>query len=56
MKGLAFGSFVKAASMWRWPPGNAFSPFTRSDPVNAYTMGGIVTDAGLGIEEFKKLL
>lgn len=28
----------------------------RHDPVNAYTMGGIVRDAGLTIEEFKKLL
>ena len=55
-KGLAFGSFVKAASMWCCPTGSAFSAFTRGDPVNAYTMGGIVTDAGLGVEEFKKLL
>jgi predicted RNA binding protein YcfA (HicA-like mRNA interferase family) len=28
----------------------------RHNPVNAYTMAGIVRDAGLGIEEFKKLL
>ncbi|MDD5500583.1 MAG: type II toxin-antitoxin system HicA family toxin [Candidatus Omnitrophica bacterium] len=28
----------------------------RANPVNAYTMGGIITDAGLSIEEFKKLL
>lgn len=28
----------------------------RHDPVNAYTMGGIVRDAGLAIEEFRKLL
>ncbi len=28
----------------------------RANPVNAYTMGGIVRDAGLTIEEFKKLL
>jgi predicted RNA binding protein YcfA (HicA-like mRNA interferase family) len=28
----------------------------RHDPVNAYTMGGIIQDAGLAIEEFKKLL
>jgi predicted RNA binding protein YcfA (HicA-like mRNA interferase family) len=26
------------------------------NPVNAYTMGGLVTDAGLTIEDFKKLL
>ena len=28
----------------------------RHNPVNAITMGGIVRDAGLTIEEFKKLL
>jgi hypothetical protein len=28
----------------------------RHDPVNAYTMGGIVQDAGLTIDEFKQLL
>jgi predicted RNA binding protein YcfA (HicA-like mRNA interferase family) len=28
----------------------------RHNPVNEYTMGGIVRDAGLTIEEFKKLL
>ena len=28
----------------------------RADPVNAYTMGGIIRDAGLTIEAFKKLL
>jgi predicted RNA binding protein YcfA (HicA-like mRNA interferase family) len=28
----------------------------RHNPVNAITMGGIVKDAGLSIEEFKKLL
>ncbi|MBM3791110.1 MAG: type II toxin-antitoxin system HicA family toxin [Acidobacteria bacterium] len=28
----------------------------RHDPVNAYTMAGIVHDAGLTIEEFKELL
>jgi hypothetical protein len=28
----------------------------RNDPINAYTMGGIVRDAGLTIEQFKKLL
>jgi predicted RNA binding protein YcfA (HicA-like mRNA interferase family) len=28
----------------------------RHDPVNAYTMGGIVHDAGLTIDEFKQLL
>jgi predicted RNA binding protein YcfA (HicA-like mRNA interferase family) len=28
----------------------------RHDPVNAFTMGGIVQDAGLTIQQFKKLL
>lgn len=28
----------------------------RANPINAYTMGGIVKDAGLSIEEFKRLL
>lgn len=28
----------------------------RHNPVNAYTMGGIVRDAGLTPEEFRKLL
>ena len=28
----------------------------RANPVNAYTMAGIVKDAGLSIEEFKKFL
>lgn len=28
----------------------------RANPVNAYTMAGIVKDAGFTIEEFKKLL
>ncbi len=26
------------------------------NPVNAYTMGGIVRNAGLSVEEFRKLL
>jgi len=28
----------------------------RANPVNALTMGGIIKDSGLSIEEFKKLL
>ena len=28
----------------------------RKNPVNAYTMGGIVQDAGITINEFRKLL
>ena len=28
----------------------------RHNPVNAFTMGGIAQDAGLSVEEFRKLL
>ena len=28
----------------------------RSNPVNAFTMGGIVRDAGLTVEQFRNLL
>ena len=28
----------------------------RADPVDAFTMGGIIKDAGMTIEEFKELL
>ncbi len=28
----------------------------RANPVNAYTMGGIIKDAGLTVEAFKQLL
>jgi hypothetical protein len=28
----------------------------RHNPVNAFTMGGIARDAGLTVEQFKKLL
>lgn len=28
----------------------------RHDPVNAYTMGGMLRDAGLSVAEFRKLL
>lgn len=28
----------------------------RANPINAYTMGGIVKDAGLTVNEFRKLL
>ncbi len=28
----------------------------RHNPVNAFTMGGIVRDAGLSVEQFRKLL
>jgi len=36
--------------------GARFLTIPRSNPVNAYTMGGIVRDAGLSVEEFRRLL
>lgn len=36
--------------------GSRILTIPRNNPVNAYTMGGIVRDAGLTIEEFRKLL
>lgn len=36
--------------------GARFVTIPRHNPVNAFTMGGIARDAGLTIDEFKKLL
>ena len=36
--------------------GRRFLTIPRNDPINAHTMGGIVTDVGLGVDAFKKLL
>ena len=36
--------------------GQRFVTIPRANPVNAYTMGGIVIDAGLTVEEFLRLL
>ncbi len=36
--------------------GVRFLTIPRNNPINAYTMGGIVKDAGLSVEEFRKLL
>jgi predicted RNA binding protein YcfA (HicA-like mRNA interferase family) len=36
--------------------GDVFLTIPRHDPVNAYTMGGIIRDAGLTVEDFRKLL
>jgi len=36
--------------------GNRILTIPRKDPVNAFTMGGIVRDAGLSVEEFRNLL
>lgn len=36
--------------------GVRFLTIPRANPVNAFTLGGIVRDAGLTVEEFKRLL
>jgi predicted RNA binding protein YcfA (HicA-like mRNA interferase family) len=36
--------------------GTHFITIPRHNPVNAITMGGIVKDAGLTVEEFRRLL
>jgi hypothetical protein len=36
--------------------GVRFVTIPRHNPVNAYTMAGIIRDAGLTIDNFKKLL
>ena len=36
--------------------GTQFLTIPRNNPVDAYTMGGIVTDAGFSVEAFRKLL
>jgi len=36
--------------------GTRFLTIPRSNPINAFTMGGIVKDAGLTVDKFRKLL
>ncbi len=36
--------------------GRVIVTIPRHDPVNAFTMGGIIRDAGMTVEEFRKLL
>lgn len=36
--------------------GTRFLTIPRNNPVNAFTMGGIVRDAGLTVEQFRELL
>ncbi|HMO66129.1 MAG TPA: type II toxin-antitoxin system HicA family toxin [Verrucomicrobiota bacterium] len=38
------------------PDGRRFVTVPRHNPVNAFTMGGIVRDAGLTVEQFKDAL
>ncbi len=36
--------------------GSRILTIPRHNPVNAYTMGGLVRDSGLSVEQFRKLL
>ena len=36
--------------------GTRFLTIPRKNPINAFTMGGNVKDAGLSVEEFRKLI
>jgi len=36
--------------------GTRFLTIPRKNPINAFTMGGIVKDAGLTADQFRKLL
>jgi len=36
--------------------GTRFLTIPRNNPINSFTMGGIVKDAGLSIEDFRKLV
>lgn len=36
--------------------GTRFLTIPRNNPINAFTMAGIVRDAGLSVEDFRKLL
>jgi len=36
--------------------GTRFLTIPRKNPINSFTMGGIVKDAGLTVEKFRKLL
>jgi predicted RNA binding protein YcfA (HicA-like mRNA interferase family) len=36
--------------------GQRFLTIPRNNPINAFTMGGIVKDAGLSVTDFRKLL
>ena len=38
------------------PDGIHFITIPRNNPINAYTMAGIVKDSRLTVEEFKKML
>jgi predicted RNA binding protein YcfA (HicA-like mRNA interferase family) len=49
-------SVVRQAKHIVMSDGSHILTIPRHNPVNAFTMGGIVRDAGLSPEEFRKLL
>jgi hypothetical protein len=56
-RGVLHGEPRWTAGWFRRAPGHVrFVTIPRSNPVHAATMGGIVRDAGLSVEEFRKLL
>ncbi len=56
-KGLAFTSFDKANILsCVMSDGARILTIPRHNPINPYTMSGIAHDAGLNVDEFKKLL
>ena len=66
LPGISHGRAVKAfekSGFWvarqgkhiTMTDGKRIITIPRANPINAYTMAGIVADAGLTVEEFKKL-
>ena len=51
--GYSIASHVKHITM---TDGSRIITIPRANPINSFTMAGIVRDAGLTIEEFKNLL
>lgn len=49
-------AIVRQSSHIVMSDGTRILTIPRHNPVNAFTMGGIVRDAGLTVEEFKRLL
>ena len=49
-------SIIRQGSHIVMSDGTRLLTIPRHNPVNAFTMGGIARDAGLTVEEFRKLL
>ncbi len=59
LKGPGFGLCVRVSTCFdrlSMTNGERIIIIPRANPVNAYTMGGIIKDAGLTVEDFKELL